>query len=206
MNKNLVFQAISMLALPIKPLVLLVLLLMIGACQTVEEPGQSSDKKRLAMVSHFDSRYTISASKNTFAWKPDSSFVLANERIEPDAFKPLIENAIMMALKNKGYKANKSVGNADLLVSYAAGLETELSDKEITRRFGMIPGLQGNTTNPEKYEKGTIIVDIFDKSTNKSVWRGVVQGFANLEMSQAERSKRLENIMHQLLAEFPAIL
>lgn len=206
MNKNLVFPTISTLVLPTRFLILLILLLMIAACQTVEESAQSSDAKRLAMVSHFDSTYTISASKNTFSWKPDSSIVLASERVAPDDFKPLIENAIVVALKNKGYKLGNNAESSDLLVSYAAGLETELSDKEITRRFGMIPGLQGKSTNPEKYEKGTIIVNIFDKSTNKSVWRGVVQGFADLKMSRAERSKRLERIMQQLLAEFPAIL
>jgi len=206
MNKNLVFQTISMSAIPTISLVLIVLVLMIGGCQTVEESEQSSDTKRLAMVSHFDSRYTISASKNTFAWKADSSFVLASERIKPDEFKPLIENAIIVSLKNKGYKFGKNADNSDLLVSYAAGLETELSDKEITRRFGMIPGLQGKSSDKDKYEKGTIIVDIYDKSTNKSVWRGVVQGFADLNLSRAERSKRLERIMQQLLAEFPAIL
>ena len=206
MNKNLFFQANSMRVITTKYLVLLFLLLMLGACQTVDESSQSSNTKRLAMVSHFDSKYIISASKNTFAWKPDSSFVLASDQIKPDDFKPLIENAIVVALKNKGYKLGNNVASSDLLVSYAAGLETELSDKEITRRFGMIPGLQGKSTNPEKYEKGTIIVNIFDKSTNKSVWRGVVQGFADLKMSRAERSKRLERIMQQLLAEFPAIL
>lgn len=206
MNKNLVFQTVSISAMLTRSLVLTVLTLMIGACQTVEESEQGSDTKRLAMVSHFDSTYTISASKNTFTWKPDGSFLLASERINTDEFKPLLENAIMMALKNKGYKFDNSVDDSDLLVSYAAGLETELSDKEVTRRFGMIPGLPGNTASQEKFEKGTIIVDIFDKTTNKSVWRGVVQGFANLKLSRAERGKRLERIMRQLLGEFPAIL
>ena len=206
MNKNSVFQANSMWVIATKHLVLLFLLLMTGACQTVDESSQATNTKRLAMVSHFDSKYIISASKNTFAWKVDSSFVLAGEHIKLGEFKPLIENAITVALKNKGYKFSKNVANSDLLVSYAAGLEAELSDKEITRRFGMIPGLQGSSANKDKYEKGTIVVDIFDKSTNRSVWRGVVQGFADLKMSRTERSKRLENIMWQLLAEFPAIL
>ncbi|MEJ2179028.1 MAG: DUF4136 domain-containing protein [Gammaproteobacteria bacterium] len=206
MNKNLFFQANSMRVITTKSLFILFLSLMTGACQTVDESSQATNTKRLAMVSHFDSKYIISASKNTFAWKADSSFVLASEHIKPGEFKPLIENAITVALKNKGYKFSQDVDNSDLLVSYAAGLEEELSDKEITRRFGMIPGLQGNSANQDKYEKGTIIVDIFDKSTNRSVWRGVVQGFADLKMSRTERSKRLENIMWQLLAEFPAIL
>ena len=206
MNKNLVFQAVSTPAFLTSSLIIVALILLVPACQTVDEPAKNSDAKRLAMVSHFDSTYTISASKNTFTWKPDSSLVLASERIDPDEFTPLIENAIVVALQNKGYKLERSEGNSDLLVAYAAGLETELSDKEITRRFGMIPGLQGKSTNKDKYEKGTIIVDIFDKSTNRSVWRGVVQGFADLNMSKAERSKRLEKVMQQLLAEFPAIL
>ncbi|WP_455201397.1 DUF4136 domain-containing protein [Kaarinaea lacus] len=206
MNISSVFQTLSMSALSMRALVLTILLILITGCQTTEAPEQSSDAKRLAMVSYFDSGYTISASKNSFAWKPDSSFVLASERIDSGEFKPLIENAIKVTLKNKGYKFGDNYENSDLLVSYAAGLETELSDKEVTRRFGMIPGLQGNAANMDKYEKGTIIVDIFDKSTNKSVWRGVIQGFADLKLSRAERSKRLESVMQQLLAEFPAIL
>ena len=206
MIKNSVFLTITISTLSVRFLVLPLFFFLMVACQTTEESAQSNDAKRLAMVSHFDSSYTISASKNTFSWKPNSSFVLASERINSDEFKSLIENAIQMALKNKGYRIGNNSDDSDLLVSYAAGLETELSDREITRRFGMIPGLQGNISSPEKYEKGTIIVDIFDNSTNKSVWRGVVQGFADLNISRAERSKRLEKIMQQLLAEFPAIL
>ena len=183
----------------------MVLLLTFAGCQTVEESGQVSKAKRLAMVSHFDSRYSISASKNSFSWKPDSSFILASENIKPDTFKPVIENAIILALQNKGYQFTKE-SNTDLQVSYAAGLEAELSDKDIVKRFGMNPGLQGKSSKLDQYEKGTIIVDILDTSTNKSVWRGVVQGYADMNLSRAERGKRMESIMQQLLAEFPAIL
>ena len=70
----------------------------------------------------------------------------------------------------------------------------------------MNPGLQGKSSKLDQYEKGTIIVDILDTSTNKSVWRGVVQGYADMNLSRAERGKRMESIMQQLLAEFPAIL
>ena len=51
MNKNLVFQTVSISAILTRSLVLIVLTLMIGACQTVEESEQGSDTKRLAMVS-----------------------------------------------------------------------------------------------------------------------------------------------------------
>jgi hypothetical protein len=182
------------------------LLLSLAACQTVETPPQGKQTQRIAMVSHLDSAYAISASKNTISWKPDSSFILANERIDADSYKRLLEDAIVVTLRNKGYTLSNDPAQAALLVSYAAGLETELSDREITRRFGMIPGLQGVTQDEDKYEKGTIIVDVFDKSANKSIWRGVVQGFADLELSPAERSQRLKQIMQQLMSEFPGML
>ncbi len=178
----------------------------ISGCQTVETGLQSNETQRVAIVSHLDSNYAISASKHTVSWKPDSSFIQAGERIDVASYKQLLEDAIVVTLKNKGYSFSDDPQLGDLLVSYAAGLETELSDNEITLRFGMIPGLQGQTPDQDKYEKGTIIVDIFDKNTNKSVWRGVIQGFADLNLTRGERSKRLENTMQQLMAEFPGML
>ncbi len=206
MNKFLFFLANAHSLLVPRLLIPVLLLAIVAACQTINEQGDSSHKQRLAMVSNFDSSYTVAASKNTVTWKPDASFVRGSERIKPDTYKPVIEFAIEKALKIKGYKFGNNFKESDLLVSYAAGLEMQLSDEEIIQRFGMMPGLQGSASKQDNYQKGTIIVDIYDRNTNKSVWRGVVQGYTDLGLSRADRSKRMENIMQQLLAEFPAIL
>jgi len=206
MNRILYSRSQSAFDLIKYPGILLLSLMPLAACQTVETPEHGTETQRVAMVSHLDSGYAISASKNTISWKPDSSFIHANERIDGESYRRLLEEAIIVTLKNKGYAFSTDPQQGDLLVSYAAGLETELSDQEITQRFGMIPGLGGKTPNQDKYEKGTIIVDIFDRKDNKSVWRGVVQGFADLKISPAERSQRLRNIMQQLMTEFPGML
>jgi len=188
---------------------LLLLFLLIApmfACQSVETPTADNESQRISFVSQLAPHYAVSAGKNTVSWKPDGSLIQGNEHIDADSYKRSLEDAIVATLKSKGYTFSEDTKQADLLVSYAAGLETELSDAEVTQRFGMIPGLQGQTSVDGKYEKGTIVVDIYDKLAGKSVWRGVVQGFANLELSPDERSRRLKNLMRQLMAEFPSML
>ncbi|WP_455223220.1 DUF4136 domain-containing protein [Kaarinaea lacus] len=187
-------------------IMLFMLLTLLLACQTEQTTTPDDESQRLAFVSYLDSHFAVSASKNTVSWKPESSFIHANERINAESYKQILEDAIIITLKNKGYLFSDDPQQGDLLISYAAGLETELSDKEITQRFGMIPGLQGQKPGQDKYEKGTIILDIYDRRANKSVWRGVVQGFADMQLSPAERSKRLKNVLRQLMAEFPAML
>lgn len=187
-------------------LLLLLLVMSMCACQSVETPAPGSDVQRVSFVSHLAPHYAVSAGKNTVSWKPDSSFIQSNEHIDADNYKKLLEDAIVSTLKSKGYTFSEDPQKADLLISYAAGLETELSDAEITQRFGMLPGLQGQTSVQGKYEKGTIVVDIYDKQAGKSAWRGVVQGFADLKLSPSERSQRLKSLLRQLMAEFPSML
>ena len=187
-------------------LLMLLLIVPMFACQSVETPLAGKETQRISFVSQLAPHYAVSAGKNTISWKPDSSFIEGNEHIDADSYKRSLEDAIVAALKSKGYTFSEDSQKADLLVSYAAGLEAELSDAEVTQRFGMIPGLQGQASVDGKYEKGTIVVDIYDKLAGKSVWRGVVQGFANLKLSSDERSRRLKNVMRQLMAEFPSML
>jgi len=187
-------------------MVLLILIMPIAACQSIESPATGNETQRISFVSQLAPHYAVSAGKNTVSWKPDGSFIQGNDRIDEDNYKRLLEDAIVATLKSKGYTFSDDNKQAQLLVSYAAGLESELSDAEITQRFGMIPGLQGKGSVDGKYEKGTIVVDIYDKHTGKSVWRGVVQGFADLKLSSGERSQRLKTTIRQLMAEFPSML
>lgn len=181
------------------------LLVNVAGCQTtVEEPG--NQLQRVAMVSILDSSYAMSASKNVVSWKPNGSYLVPSDRIKTDTLKPIIDSAISKALQNRGYQFVSDSGNAQLLVSYIAALETELSDDDITRRFGVMPGFRVKNPDEEKYAKGTIIVDIMDVNLGKSVWRGAIQGFASIELSQEERHKRIDKIMSDLIGQFPAIL
>ena len=183
----------------------LVVMSNLASCQStpVESP---QPPQRVAMVSVTDSSYTMSASKNLVSWKAGGSYIAPSERISADIMKPLIESAISNALQAKGYQFVSDPDKAQLLVSYVAGLETELSDADITQRFGVMPGFQAKNPDKAQYEKGSIIVDIVDVGAGKSVWRGAIQGFASVELSDDERRKRLEKIMSELIAQFPGLL
>ena len=148
----------------------------------------------------------MSASKNVVGWKPNSGHVLPSEKINIQSFEPMLKNAIIDVLQKKGYSYNQSPEQGKLLISYMVALESELSDEEIVQRFGLMPGFSIKNPDANQYQKGTIIVDIYDTTINTTIWRGAVQGFAYAELSASDRRKRVTAIMKELFSQFPSLL
>ena len=174
----------------------------LSACQSTGEES-NNDTQQIAMVSVAKENYTMSASANVFAWKPGGVHVVPGEKFNVDAMRTVISSSIKELMLKKGYRFGDASSNPDLQVSYLAALEEAVSDDEIVRRFGMMPGFNRPNPDTARYQKGTIVIDIMDVETGKSVWRGAVQGFAVIERSQEERQQRVNAIIGELMAQFP---
>jgi hypothetical protein len=118
--------------------------------------------------------------------------------------KDTLESAISNALQKKGYEYTWRAGLADLRVGYLVVMNGALSGREINDRFGIQPGLNLQAPDTVRYEKGTLVIDIIDVKTGGTVFRGALQGFADLEISREERQDRLNDMVAFLLARFPA--
>jgi hypothetical protein len=175
---------------------------MLGACQSTDKDN-NGDIQRVAMVSVLKENYLMSASRNVVGWKPGGLHVEPGDKFNVNDMTLAIESAIKEILLEKGYRFDDTANNPHLQVSYLAALEEEVSDEEIVRRFGIMPGFNRQSPDASRFQKGTIVIDIMDVEMGKSVWRGAVQGFAALEKSQDERKKRVKSIFQELMLQFP---
>ena len=139
-----------------------------------------------------------------FTWAPRMQEIHGdpNETELPD--RQALENAISGALQKKGYEYTWRAGLADLKVGYLVVMNSALSGEEISDRFGIRPGLNLQSPDDVRYEKGTLVVDIIDVKTGRTAWRGALQGFADLEIPMQDRQERLNDMVAFMLARFPA--
>ena len=95
-------------------------------------------------------------------------------------------------------------GQPNLLVGYVGVLESAMTDKEITMRYGLSAGgWSPGALNPQKYERGTLIVDLAEPHTRRSLWRGAMQGVVQFQLEDAERARRIDQGVATLLERFP---
>jgi hypothetical protein len=144
------------------------------------------------------------SSAASFTWAPRMQEIYSDAREGQAPDQQVLEQAISGALQNKGYEYTWKAGAADLKVGYLVVMNGALSGEQIRARFGIEPGLNLPTPDDTRYEKGTLVVDIIDAKTGRTVWRGALQGFADLEIPKEDRQERLNAMVTFMLARFPA--
>ena len=143
----------------------------------------------------------VLSSKN-FMWSPKSIYVYEDERFKGFPVKQVFEEYIYKKLTSSGFTYVDTVDDAGVVVGYVLALESALSDVDINNLYGMNPGFVTDKSNTDKYEKGTIIIDIIEARTNRMVWRGALQGMADFKVSDRERKERIKTVVDRLLNEF----
>jgi hypothetical protein len=192
--------------LPFLPFLMLMVVLLAGcAGQPSATPGAISGQPMpFTVVSTMDSRADVSSAAS-FGWAPRMREIDSDPHDSGDLpDKEALEKAITNALTKKGYEYNWRARQADLQVGYVVVLNGALSDKEINSRYGIQPSLDLQAPDSVRYEKGTLVIDITDRKTGRSVWRGALQGFADLHLSKEDRQDRLNDMVMFMLARFPA--
>jgi len=176
-----------------------------GCSQQRPSPAQNSVKALpFSVVATGDSGVDM-RSATTFAWsrslQPDSTGKSPeNRRVEP-----LLQDAIIATLQGKGYHYSAVPGEGDLIVDYQVSLDEPGADRESPQTGGdaLQPSLNLVSPDPGRYEKGTLSIEVTEKQTGLTAWRGVLQGFANLQLSDAERRQRIGLMVDRMLAGVP---
>jgi hypothetical protein len=138
----------------------------------------------------------------TFAWAPQITRYYSDPRFKNTPLQGMFHNAIKRKLQEKGYRYTPSPDQSDLLVGYVLALESAVSDDAIKRIYGVEPGFLAESPDREKYEKGTVIIDVYETRTRRSVWRTILQGFAVFDLSEEERRGRVEATVNMMLQGF----
>jgi len=98
-----------------------------------------------------------------------------------------------------------SVNGAKYAIAYTAALESSLDDSAIIRKFGLLPGNSQVPTGDDNIEKGTLIIYVFENKTSDIVWRSAAQVSVKFDMSEEERSARVQRVLAEMFQTFTIV-
>ncbi len=173
------------------PLVCLLPLAFLSACQTVEQPKGSSHGYKSA-------RLVRPKSVPTFA-NPD------------DRANHAIQSALASTFRSNGFTVDPA--NADLTVAYLIVLQNNATTQLIDDYFGFgrssmqiaeIAHDRGVIRNnrADYYQAGTLVIDIIDNKTGKLVYRDYATRDVTGDLSDAQLQARANSAVQEALAKF----
>jgi hypothetical protein len=141
----------------------------------------------LRLGSHTDSGVVWSKYK-TFDWGPADALPAGDARLDHDpVFRDRVEGAIEKAMAAHGFEIAARFERPDLLIHYHAN---------ITERLNI---------DAERYESGTLVVDIIDASTNVLMWRGWASGSVEGVLANRDRlRRRIDNDVAGIFESLPS--
>jgi hypothetical protein len=153
----------------------------------------------------------------TFGWnaKPGEVKIMvtqdSNKRAEPAQrkYEPVLMQTVNEQLVKRGYA--KAEGAApDFEMIYYVLVTTGSASQHMGQfmpsyaQWG-IPLWSPNTTALAIYPTGAIVLDVITPAGGKMVWRGIAEAKVEMENTEAERAKRVVEIMTKLVEKFPKV-
>lgn len=163
-----------------------------------------SNALRTTMVATGDLSF-MSDGAQSFAWHPTLAKVVIDDRIEPDKVIFNMQLALKKALEAKGYRLVSNYDSPDLLVGFGLALNSEMSDNEILNKVGLVPGLSTIGVDITQYEKGSVLVALFNPDYSEPVWRVLAQGFTHFETDKSERQQNFDEFISSMLTAVPGL-
>lgn len=154
----------------------------------------------------FDPTAELTGNK-TYLWLPPPEG--QDTRVNNPLTEARIMGAIDRALGEKGYKKETS-GTADFAVGYHAAVEGQLNIQQVNSYEGISwwhsygPGRAVYTdTYIQRYDEGSLIVDILDYQTKHLVWRGSAQAKIDFTEEQEKRERLVNEAVDRMFKDFP---
>ncbi len=153
----------------------------------------------ISVQQDYDPEYDFSKLK-TFGFIPLSSEA-GIDQLSADR----LSSAIKTELLAKGYTLSEQA-DFGIALLFSSKTKTNVQSYGYGYGYGYYgrPGYGGTGgVDVTQYEEGTLVIDFVDMKENKLVWRGIGSGALSQSPSVEERTKRVNNAVNQILAQFP---
>ncbi len=153
------------------------------------------------------------AGKHTYAWHPTgvgNVMVLQNfdkpEEIRA-ALEPAIVQAVDAALARRGF-LRAAAGAPDFHVFYYLLIGQKTSAQYLGQflpavREWDVPTFPGSTTSLRIVEQGTLVLDLASVQGEATVWRAIAEAEILRANTQAQRVKRINDAVVEMLKKYP---
>jgi hypothetical protein len=167
----------------------------VGCVQVPPEYKQSNNQLAISSVRDLPVSYPQGS---LFALSPKYVKETSLKAEQTQAIYHLYSKAIVNDLTKNSFINGQEGQQAAFYVGFGVALSDDFSDKKISDKFGVTPGL------PEKLDlkKGSVLIYIEDVVTGQRVWRGIAQGFANTELTPEQRQQRAAMIVANIMKQF----
>jgi len=171
----------------------------------------------LTMLVACDEKITIDFARdaafetyNSFAWDNTTNTSLKEDH-------PLIHSRLKNSIEH--YLAEggmvEDTENPDVYVTYHTSTKSEVSVNTTSTGYGYGPGwgtyyggyygggMSSSQTTISEYDRGTLVIDIWDAAKKELVWRG--SGSGVVEDDSQKVSKQLDNFVKKMVEEWERI-
>lgn len=137
------------------------------------------------------------------AWHAGGREVHRNERLTDAGIPQMIDEALRDRLLALGLRFVEKESEADLLLAYAAGTETSLSDQELLTRFGVLPGYPAASEGTTGLERGSLVIYLIDPERTQVVWRCATQTLIDYDVDPQVRHQNIREGISGMLETLP---
>ncbi len=190
-----------------KPLLLAITLITFYSCG----PAVSTMKPTDANLSNY----------NTFSYLPNATIEMPTDNFNTETVNSMIIQQINDQMMDAGYQLERDQPDLLVLVSTTVDQETETDVEPVYARYGYYsdPGVRvspyyndyyyngynnfnnviGYEADTYKYKEGSLIIQLVDRETRKTVWRGV----SNTSIYDTASTIALTNLVNAIFEEYP---
>ncbi|MCG9711772.1 DUF4136 domain-containing protein [Shewanella insulae] len=185
-----------------------------GCSVTEEQPLQlpMAPEDRLTLVASGDLSFVQgpdSQDAQAYALHPDFELLNVGNEVKPEQLKSRMRGAITAVMQAKGYRQVPASESPDLLIGYGVALGDSMSDGEILQKVGLVPGISAQGVDMRRFEKGSVLLLVFDPRLMEPSWRVLAQGFTPLTQDHTLAAKqaddRLARVINKMLANLPQV-
>jgi hypothetical protein len=144
----------------------------------------------------------VSRTGRTFAWVSQNVHFYDAARFPDWNVKEKLEDAIIAGFEKKGLNFTESLEAADFELSYIAVLENASTPTEIASFREAHPEIAALPNDPEKFEGGMLFAKLVNRHTRVKMWDNTYRGIVALDMPEAPRAKRVDEIVTELLSTY----
>jgi hypothetical protein len=175
-------------------------------------PAAPQAAKKIKLDTQHDETFNFAGLK-TWAWHPTGTGevkLALTSTSDPAKVKALVDPIIVAAVEKemaaRGF--SKVADKADLYITYWM-LGTIGDSAQVMGQFlpatteWAVPPFMASTQAMRTYPVGTLLLDILQSNGKDMVWRGSARTEVDLDLKPAERQKRLQGAIHDLLQKFP---
>ena len=152
-------------------------------------------------------------SLKTYSIDPIEESGTQNRAVDGKSIAQLITDSINSGLQQKGLvQAAPDLANFHVhcysqiqfkRADVAPSSPSAMAESRNEAAANPIPAGPSGSDTPMQYAEGTIIIDIINPQSGKSIWRAAGVGVMREGVDPTERAERLNQIIHKMLADFP---